>query len=103
MPRKDFNKFIKLGQAYLPSELFIQTYETDPECPFNYAKIRKSDTTFIETSGRNLNINKGIFIDVFPLDNYPQGKIKSSLVQFVNKVYLIAIGRKFFQDTKTLK
>lgn len=74
MPREDYEKFISLGQAYLPENLFVQTFLTDPGYPANFAKIRNSDTTFIETSVRNCNMNHGIYIDIFPLDYYPEKK-----------------------------
>lgn len=72
MPRKDYDIFLKKGQALLPEHCFLQTLYTDPEFPGNYAKIRNSNTTFVETSARNCNINHGVYIDVFPLDYCPE-------------------------------
>lgn len=68
MPRPDYDKFIFVAQKYLSSDLFLQTFETDAEYPNNFAKIRNSRTTFVETSCKDLHMNHGIYIDIFPLD-----------------------------------
>lgn len=72
MPRKDYEKFIANGQKHLPEGLFVQTFDTDPEYPANFAKIRNSGTTFVEYSIKDRNINHGVYIDIFPLDFYPE-------------------------------
>lgn len=77
MPRKDYGIFVSEAQKYAPENYFIQTFETDPEYPANFAKIRKSDTTFIESSLGKCKINHGVYIDVFPLDYYPDENIRS--------------------------
>lgn len=71
MPRKDYEKFLTHGQELLPPHLFLQSYKTDPGYPANFAKIRNSNTTFVEYSMKNCSINHGIYIDIFPLDYYP--------------------------------
>lgn len=76
MPRADYEVFLAKAQDMLPEPLFLQTYETDPEYPKGYAKIRNSNTTFIETTVKNQNMNHGVFIDVFPLDVYDSHKKK---------------------------
>lgn len=72
MLREDYEVFIKCAQSLLPPELFVQNFYTDPEFPHNFTKIRNSNTTFIETPVRNQKINHGVFIDIFPLDYYPE-------------------------------
>lgn len=68
MPRPDYEKFLLVAQKELPEHIFLQTHNTDIEYPNCFAKLRNSDTTFIETSCKNLKINHGIYIDIFPLD-----------------------------------
>lgn len=79
MPRQDYEVFLQKAQALLPESYFLQTHKTDPEYPLNFAKIRNSNTTFIESSMANRNINHGVYIDVFPLDFYPDSKLQQSL------------------------
>lgn len=95
MLRKDYEVFIKEGQKYLPDGFFLQSRKTDPELLNNFAKIRNSKTTFIESSMKNRNINHGIYIDVFPLDYYPDDVFLQKKIDFKNKVLSIRIRKEF--------
>ena len=55
----------------LPKHLFVQNYHTDPQYPQLFTKIRNSNTTYIEKASAHLQINHGVYIDIFPLDGYP--------------------------------
>lgn len=71
LPRYDYDKFCEVAAHYLPSNIFLQNFHTDPQFPHVFSKLRNSDTTFIEKDTSHLNINHGVYIDVFPLDGYP--------------------------------
>ena len=100
MPREDYEKFIREGQRYLPEGLFLQTYETDPEYHRIAAKIRRSDTTFIEGSIRHLKINHGVFIDVFPTDIHSDKKANSLPVR-LKKLLIKARVSEVYQGGKS--
>ncbi len=93
--RDDYEIFIQNAQNILPSHLFVQNYKTDPEVPFNFTKIRDCRTTFVEKSMKNVKMNHGVYIDVFPIDYYPENRIceilKNKILCFIvhrfNKVY----------------
>lgn len=77
MPRKDYNIFMEKAQSFLPEYYFLQNYITDPEYPLSYAKLRDSRTAYIEKAFNKMkNMNHGMFIDIFPLDYYPNSKFK---------------------------
>ncbi len=83
MPRKDYEIWIKEAQDLIDNErYFVQTYHSDPYYPANFAKLRNNNTTFIESSLRGLDINHGVYIDVFPLDYYPKNSDVFRLKQF---------------------
>ena len=71
LPREDYEVFLCEAPKYLPEHLFLQTYKTDPKIPVIYAKLRNSNTTYIENSCKSIDMNHGIYIDIFPLDGYP--------------------------------
>ena len=77
------------------SEVFFATKDTDPEYPNNFAKIRDSRTTFIESSAKNLKINHGAYIDIFPLDNYPSGK-KAKVYELKKRLLTQRIYKAFY-------
>lgn len=74
MPRDDYEKFLKIAQKDLPKHIFVQSHKTDKNYPMNFAKLRNSNTTFIEKSIQDLDINHGIYMDIFPLDGFTKNK-----------------------------
>jgi lipopolysaccharide cholinephosphotransferase len=87
MTRENYNKFLKLAENQLDKEFFLQTVHTDSDSPFHFAKVRKKGTKFIEYYCRNLNINQGIFVDVFPYDNIPDNNHLKK-VQYIKTIIL---------------
>ncbi len=74
MPRADYEVFLREAQANLPEYYFLQDLHTEPDYALNFAKLRDSRTTFVEYSCRKFHINHGLYIDIFPLDNYPDSE-----------------------------
>lgn len=103
MTREDYEIFLKEGQKLLPSELFIQTFETDKEYTQNFAKIRNSNTTFIETSTKNQNINHGVYIDIFPFDNCVNSKLLQRYLNIRKNVYDIQIEKNYYLENNVKK
>ena len=95
LPREDYEKFLTIAEKELPDYYFLQTKDTDPEYPNNFAKIRDSRTTFIESSAKNLRINHGAYIDIFPLDNYPSGK-KAKVYELKKRLLTQRIYKAFY-------
>lgn len=76
MLRADYDIFVREAQKHLSDQYFLQTRATDPEYIAGYAKLRDSSTTFIETIVKDMNMNHGMFIDIFPLDYYDEKQKK---------------------------
>ena len=101
MPREDYEIFIKEGQKLLKDGYFLQNYNTDLEFIANFSKIRNTDTTFIESSIKDLKINHGVYIDIFPLDGYkPKEKRINSLNEKKRILYNIQIAKRYSNYTK---
>lgn len=73
--RDDYNIFLSKAQSMLPKHLFLQNHRTDPKYPNIFSKIRNCETTYIENSVADLDINHGVYIDIFPLDGYPNSTV----------------------------
>lgn len=67
MPRKDFEKFLSLRDQ-LPKELECVATRFTHQYPIGIVKIRKKGTVMKEPKMENLQINHGVWIDVFPID-----------------------------------
>lgn len=71
MPRKDYSIFCEKAGELLPSYLFLQNCHTEKKYPYIFSKVRDSRTTYMEKVMAKLDINHGVYIDIFPLDGYP--------------------------------
>lgn len=72
MLREEYNKFLKVCETELGEEFFLQTWDTDPEFPFSYAKVRLKSTNVIAKFAKDNSLKcNGIFVDLFPFDNAP--------------------------------
>lgn len=79
--RKDYERLVKILTENQEKEprFFVQSIDTDPESPVLHTKIRRNNTECIEKFTVSQEQNKGIFIDIFPLDNYT-ASFKSELL-----------------------
>lgn len=95
LPRGDYEKFLSIAQSSLPENMFLQTYITDKNYPNPFAKLRRSDTAFIEKSASRIKMNHGVYIDIFPLDGYSRSGIKGKLLGLKEKILKISVGSVF--------
>ena len=71
MVRADYKKFVSEAPKYLSESYHLQTPYSDHKTPFPYTKLRLKGTTYIEYINRNLDIEKGVYVDIYPIDNLP--------------------------------
>lgn len=67
MPREDFEKFLSLASS-LPKEYECVATRFNSKYPIGIVKVRKNGTVMKEPSMAHLDINHGVWIDIFPLD-----------------------------------
>lgn len=87
LPRKDYERFLKEAPKRLPEDCFLQNYKSDKAFPHIYSKLRNSATTFVEKNSAHLPINHGIYIDIFPLDGYPEGRVRAYIFEFKKRLH----------------
>ena len=69
MPRKDYNRFLRVARKELKEPLSIHTPETEKDIFWGgFARVRNSRTTGIEARELSHKGNLGIWIDILPLD-----------------------------------
>lgn len=98
--RRDYELFCQKAQELLPEGLFLQTGETDPEYIGGFAKIRNSNTTFVESSTKKFRINHGVYLDIFPLDYYPETKAEQRLFELKNRIIKMRLRREYTLDDR---
>lgn len=80
MPRPDYERLIAHSREWLPEPYVFVCAENDPLYPLPFGKIQDASTTLIER--RHLYYLGGCYIDIFPLDAYPD----SALMRRVQRV-----------------
>ena len=106
MLREDYEKFLKVCPQELSSDFFLQTYETDASYAFGYAKIRVNGTVLAEDYAVRSKQHNGVFLDIFPYDDMPSGKVQQKMHYLLYKcVKWSALGKTDydFQDPKKRK
>ena len=66
MTYENFDRFINEAPAVLPPNLGIQHWKYE-DCPNLFPKVRDKNTTFLHAEHLGLDINQGVFIDIFPI------------------------------------
>lgn len=82
MTRENYERFAEIAKKELQAPFFYQDSETDPAYPCVFAKVRNSDTTFIEEDFAHLPINHGIYVDIFYMTGVPDSKFLARWHQF---------------------
>ncbi len=96
LPRKDYERFLIHAQEELPEPFFLQTFETEPDYRHAaLAKIRNSNTAYVESTSQTLHINHGVFIDIFPIDGYPGNRISQKLLRIKRAVINSYLGKDY--------
>lgn len=77
MPRPDYEQLIKHCKEWLPEPYEFVCAENDTCYPLPFGKIQDASTTLVERT--HLHYLGGIYIDVFPIDGVPAGRLKRKL------------------------
>ena len=96
--REDYERFLKESPKLLPKHLFLQTFESDVGYTNIFAKIRNSETTYIEKTVQHLSMNHGVYIDVFPLDGYPSKERDQQRLEKKKRFYRKLISCNYKAD-----
>lgn len=78
MMRCDFNRFLEIAPKAFKKGYFLQHYTTEPNTPTYHAKVRKDGTLFVEDYCKDIDMHKGIFVDIMPFDFAPDDKQERS-------------------------
>lgn len=97
MLRNEYNRFCEICRTELDDKYFLQTYETDKNYRWGYARILKKGTVFERKNQEMLKSKKAIFIDIFPNDNLPNNvfecKLCTCIAWLCRKTLYSEVGR----------
>ncbi len=101
----DYLKFCKIAPKELGNDYFFQNASTDPGYHYNYGKVLKNNTTAMTIDEKGLDINWGIYIDIFPIvsckneEDYNR-KIR---LQYLYQAIINTEFRRIKNNNKTIK
>jgi len=101
MPRTDYEILLAKGPSLINPTYFIQSIHSEKDYPHNFVKIRNNQTTYIEESVKNIKMNHGVYIDIFPLDGVPNGKLAYKVFMFKNRLYSFNIRKAFVNNNNS--
>ena len=94
MTRDNYNRFISIAPKALGSDYFLQTWESDPNYPFAYSKVRKVGTIYMEAGSAHSKAHNELFIDIFPYDVYPNNENERRIQKKLISKYRAALLMK---------
>lgn len=78
MPRKDYEKFLKVASEELQYPYSIVSEELTKDYTKAFAAVRDLSTKIIMTSS-NIHSEESIWLDIFPIDGMPSGFFKKKI------------------------
>lgn len=85
MPRDDFEE-LKKYKTELERPYFLQFPGEDEDYYVSFAKMRNSNSTAISKPLRYCSFNQGLFLDIFPLDNYNPNNLEENYTRIENLI-----------------
>lgn len=80
MLRDEYEKFLSVAPKELSNGFFLQSYNNVAQFPLNYAKLCDTSTEIYDYDYSHLKeMNHGVFIDIFPIDNVIPSKLNLQL------------------------
>lgn len=86
MTRQEYERFLEVCPGELDKNIFfLQTADTEKNFAYCMAKVQLLGTEVIEDFSIGVDIHHGIFVDIFPYDNLPDGKLRRRCFLFRNQ------------------
>lgn len=100
MTGKMYLKLIELMKDKQDQQYFFQSLETDENYYLLWNKIRLNNTVFIEKGWEQNKFHQGIFIDIFPLIEYPKNQLDFKKINIIFKMTNLLIGNNLSENKK---
>lgn len=105
MDRANYNKFLKVCRKELDKDVYY-FQEGEVDWPLYFSKVRLRGTYFeeVEEDKSILKENRGIYVDIFPLDNVSNNKIISIWQYFCGKALVsYSLNKRGYKNASIFK
>ena len=103
MPREDYDKLAQIADQVFQYPYFYQSTLTENGFFRVHAQLRHSESTGFIPIDRNKDINRGIFLDIFVLDNIPDSFIARRILKREIQVRKKILAYQYDRNYKKLK
>ena len=76
MERQDYERFLRAWEEDPPKGYLLQNKDNTELFTQSFSKVRKEHTCFLQESWEAGKYHTGVFVDVFPIDRMPDGRIR---------------------------
>lgn len=97
---KDFKRFIKKIKKHPIDGMHLTWLDSEPQNHFQFAKLRKNGTYMLEDYLKKLDVNNGVWIDIFTYFNKPKNPKLELLQENLFKLFIV-LGRKYINQNIT--
>ncbi len=105
MLRNDYDRFCSIVREKIDDNFWVSSIDTEDNYGFVFTKIRLKGTSFREELNPE-GLETGIFVDVFPIDKLPDGKLSGIVQKNMMKLYKNALlykcGYKIDYNSKSV-
>lgn len=93
MSWSDAEKLVECQKDF-KEKYFVQNYKTDPQFPFTHYRLCDSSTSCFLKETEGLDINHGIFVDIYIYYPYPESRIKAQKIILDSFLYRVLVMGK---------
>jgi lipopolysaccharide cholinephosphotransferase len=87
LPRADFDRFVKIAEQELPDDLELEYATSATDCNYNVpCRIRDKYSRIVDTHSP-VHQERGVFIDILPIDDFHQGHPMLAMERLAKVVY----------------
>ena len=94
MERLEYDRFLHAWDLDPPKGYLLQNKKNTPAFTQSFSKVRKTNSAFLQYEWEAGRYHTGIFVDVFPIDRMPTGKVGKTLFQWRSLQYQL-LTREF--------
>lgn len=94
LTRENYERFMREAPALLREDYFLQNIHTDPHTPYFFSKMMKRGTLFVEEDFAFIPCQKGVFVDIFPLDRASDRKVEERIQRTTGQFLMCALMAK---------
>ncbi len=98
MHRNDYERFMKIAPEKLNANYYLQNWKVDKKYQLPFAKVRKRGTVYTEYQFRNSDAWNGIYIDIFPYDNFVNDRLQGNLLKLLRLMILPKCGIRSWKE-----